>query len=110
MNDRPRVLVKEKIADYVDPPRVMPLVGPVQLHHAHYKCTVYYTELVRVGWPVPHTLEDEDAGALAAAHHRYQEILQVPRKHLPEDLRNDLAESFPGLLPSTLQTLKESAL
>ena len=34
------VIVKEKIADYVDPPRVIPLIGPAQLHHAHYKCTV----------------------------------------------------------------------
>jgi len=53
-------IVKEKIADYLDPPRVVPLIGPVQLHHAHYKCTVYYTEITRVGWPKPHTLIDED--------------------------------------------------
>ena len=31
-------IVKYKIADYVDPPRVYPLVGPAQQHHAHYKC------------------------------------------------------------------------
>ena len=65
-------IVKEKIADYLDPPRVMPLVGPVQLHHAHYKCTVYYTETVRVGWPVPHTLVDEDA----------QEVIYIDHNHL----------------------------
>jgi hypothetical protein len=65
-------IVKEKIADYVDPPRVMPLVGPVQLHHAHYKCTVFYTETVRVGWPVPHTLVDEDA----------QEVIYIDHNHL----------------------------
>jgi hypothetical protein len=64
-------IVKEKIADYVDPPRVMPLVGPVQLHHAHYKCTVYYTEIVRVGWPVPHTLEDEDAAEVIYIDHNH---------------------------------------
>jgi len=28
-------IVKEKIADYIDPPRVYPLIGPAQLHHAH---------------------------------------------------------------------------
>jgi hypothetical protein len=64
-------IVKEKIADYVDPPRVVPLLGPVQLHHAHYKCTVYYTEIVRVGWPVPHTLVDEDS----------QEVLYIDHNH-----------------------------
>jgi len=53
-------IVKEKIADYVDQPRVMPLVGPVQLHHAHYKCTVYFTERKSIGWPIPHTINDED--------------------------------------------------
>lgn len=65
-------IVKEKIADYVDPPRVMPLVGPVQLHHAHYKCTVYFTEIKRVGWPFPHTLVNRDA----------QEVIYIDHNHL----------------------------
>lgn len=64
-------IVKEQIADYVDPPRVVPLLGPVQLHHAHYKCTIYYTEVTRVGWPVPHTLVDEDA----------QEVIYIDHNH-----------------------------
>jgi hypothetical protein len=53
-------ILKEKIADYVDPPRNYPIVGPAQLHHAHYKCTIYYSEITRVGWPVPYTTVDED--------------------------------------------------
>lgn len=53
-------IVTELIADYLDPPRFYPLVGPAQLHHAHYKCTVYFTETTRVGWPVPYTTVDED--------------------------------------------------
>jgi hypothetical protein len=64
-------IVKEKIADYVDPPRVVPLLGPVQLHHCHYKCTIYYTEVTRVGWPVPHTLVDEDS----------QEVIYIDHNH-----------------------------
>jgi hypothetical protein len=64
-------IVKDKIADYVDPPRVVPLIGPVQLHHAHYKCTIYYTEVTRVGWPVPHTLVDEDS----------QEVVYIDHNH-----------------------------
>ncbi|MCL2006021.1 MAG: hypothetical protein FWG73_07625 [Planctomycetaceae bacterium] len=52
-------ITKELIADYVDPPRVVPLVGPVQLHHAHYKCTVYFEEITQVGWPVPHQVKTE---------------------------------------------------
>ena len=54
-------IVKYKIADYVDPPRVYPLVGPAQQHHAHYKCTIYYEDVRRIGWPVPHTLRDEES-------------------------------------------------
>ncbi len=65
-------ITKEKIADYVDPPRVYPLLGPAQLHHAHYKCTVYYSERTRVGWPVPHTLENQDA----------QEVIYIDHNHL----------------------------
>ena len=43
------------MADYIDPPRIIPLVGPAQFHHAHYKCIVYFTEVTHVGWPVPYT-------------------------------------------------------
>lgn len=65
-------IVKYKIADYVDPPRVMPQVGPVQLHHAHYLCKVYFSERTIVGWPVPYTVENEDA----------QEVVYVDHDHL----------------------------
>ena len=61
----------EPIADYIDPPRVVPLLGPVQLHHAHYKCTVYFTETTRVGWPCPYTTVNEDA----------QEVLYIDHNH-----------------------------
>ena len=64
-------IIKEKIADYVDPPRVYPLIGPAQLHHAHYKCTIYYTEITHVGWPIPHTITNDDA----------QEVIYVDHNH-----------------------------
>ena len=65
-------IVKEKIADYVDPPRVYPTIGPAQLHHAHYKCTIYFTEVTRIGWPIPHTKRDEDA----------QEVVYIDHNHM----------------------------
>lgn len=65
-------IVKEKIADYIDPPRHYPVVGPAQQHHAHYKCTVYYEDVRRIGWPVPHTLRDEDT----------REVLYIDHNHL----------------------------
>ncbi|MCA9198345.1 MAG: hypothetical protein KDA87_12435 [Planctomycetales bacterium] len=63
---------KDLIADYVDPVRVYPLIGPAQLHHAHYKCTVTFSETKRIGWPVPHTLEDQEV----------VEVLYIDHNHL----------------------------
>jgi hypothetical protein len=65
-------IVVEPIADYIDPPRVFPLVGPAQLHHAQYKCIVYFTEVTRVGWPIPYTTTDEDC----------QEVIYIDHDHL----------------------------
>jgi hypothetical protein len=65
----------EPIADYVDPPRFYPLIGWAQLHHAHYKCTIYYTEVTRVGWPIPHTLVDEDAAEVIYIDHNHFHIV-----------------------------------
>jgi len=64
-------ITKEKIADYVDPPRFVPMIGPAQLHHAHYKCTIYYDETTWVGWPIPYSYRDEDA----------QEVLYIDHNH-----------------------------
>lgn len=64
-------MVIEPIADYVDPPRVYPLIGPAQLHHAQYKCTVFYSETTRVGWPIPYTTVDEDT----------REVLYIDHNH-----------------------------
>lgn len=65
-------IVKTLVADYVDPPRFFPLVGWAQHHHAQYKCTVYYTGINRVGWPIPYTTTDEDA----------QEVIYIDHNHL----------------------------
>ncbi len=65
-------IVVEPISDYIDPPRVYPLIGPAQLHHAHYKCIIYFSEKTRVGWPIPHTIHNEDA----------QEVIYIDHNHL----------------------------
>ena len=46
-------VVTELLVDKIDPPRFFPLVGPAQLHHCHWKCTVYYTETLESGYPFP---------------------------------------------------------
>jgi hypothetical protein len=46
-------VVKERIKDEIDPPRFFPPVGPAQLHHCHWKCTIFYTETIESGYPFP---------------------------------------------------------
>jgi hypothetical protein len=46
-------IVNELIVDKIDPPRFFPLVGPAQLHHCHWKCTIYYTETFESAYPFP---------------------------------------------------------
>jgi Bacterial type II and III secretion system protein len=43
----------EKIADRIDAPVFVPLVGPAQVHHGHWKCYVYFTQTIEVAYPVP---------------------------------------------------------
>ena len=70
-------IVKEKIADYVDEPRHYPLVGPAQHHHAHYKCTIHFTEVTRVGWPVPYTTTDESTEVIYIDHNHLHMVGNV---------------------------------
>ena len=47
-------------------------------------------------------LEDEEAGALAAAHRRYADIMQRPRNELPDDVKRVIELNIPGILPATI--------
>jgi hypothetical protein len=60
-----------RLVDQVDPPRFYPLVGPAQLHHCHYKCTVFYTETVSSDWPIPFQVK-----------RRRSEVVYIDRDHL----------------------------
>lgn len=46
-------IVPERLVDKIDPPRFFPLIGPAQLHHCHWKCTIYYKETVTSNQPFP---------------------------------------------------------
>lgn len=78
-------MVIEPISDYVDPPRVYPMIGPAQLHHAHYKCTVYFTEVTRVGWPVPYTTTDEDSREVIYIDHNHLHMVGTCDPNAPPD-------------------------
>lgn len=46
-------VVNERLVDKVDPVRFFPLVGPAQLHHCHWKSTIYFNETIESGYPFP---------------------------------------------------------
>jgi hypothetical protein len=64
-------IVSEKLVDKIDPPRFFPLVGPAQLHHCHWKCTIYYTEIVQSSEPFP----------VKVKRHRV-EVVYIDKDHL----------------------------
>lgn len=86
-------VVVEKLVDHIDPPRFFPLIGPAQLHHCHYKCTVYYTETVQSSYPFPFKCT-----------RRRSQVVYIDRDHLhlvactPEAqmaITHDLSSSHP---------------
>src|SRR5262249_5997522 len=62
---------REKLVDHIDPPRCFPLIGPAQLHHCHWKCTVYYTETVESCYPFPFRTK-----------RRRSEVVYIDKDHL----------------------------
>jgi RNA polymerase sigma factor (sigma-70 family) len=52
-------IVKTKILDRLDPPRVYPTVGTARLRRQHWECTVYYTETVQGDYPFPVKLKKQ---------------------------------------------------
>ncbi|MBI2807538.1 MAG: hypothetical protein HYX68_21365 [Planctomycetes bacterium] len=61
----------EKLVDKVDPPRFFPLIGPAQLHHCHWKCTVYFNETLESSYPFPFRLK-----------RRRAEVVYIDKDHL----------------------------
>ena len=56
---------------------------------------------------VRYPLEDNEGGALLAAHRRYHEIMALPRNPLPEEIRQEILASVPGVLDKTLASETE---
>lgn len=47
---------RELLRQYIDPERVIPLIGPCVLHHADYRCNITYWEATTINTPTPYTL------------------------------------------------------
>jgi hypothetical protein len=64
-------IVTEKLVDQIDPCTMYPLVGAAQLHHCHFKCTVYYRERIQSSYPFPFQLVEDRV-----------EVLYIDKDHL----------------------------
>ncbi|QVL30620.1 hypothetical protein KIH39_17390 [Telmatocola sphagniphila] len=69
----------ERIVDKIDPPRFFPLIGPAQLHHCHWKCTVYFTETIQSDYPFPVKLKK-----------RRVEVMYIDKDHLHQYVGPDV--------------------
>lgn len=84
----------ERIVDKIDPPRFFPLVGFAQLHHCHWKCTVYWTETVQSDYPFPVKFKK-----------RRVEVIYIDKDHLhlfvgPDvDTQRDVTREFTDYAP-----------
>ena len=79
-------IVKEKIADYVDPVRFLPTLGPAQLHHAHYVCTIYFSVWEDVSFPIPHKIEKEEKRVVYIDHAHFHLVDDVGQKESNTEL------------------------
>ena len=64
-------IVYEKIVDSMDDCRFYPLVGPAQLHHCHYKVTVYFDKTRLSYYPFSWQVTEKDV-----------EVLYIDKDHL----------------------------
>ncbi len=71
-------IVTEPISDYVDPPRVFPLIGPAQIHHVKFKCIVYFTEVRGMRWPLSPTATEEECIEVLYIDHTHLHLVDSP--------------------------------
>ncbi len=74
-----------------------------EVMRSDHKTYVYHLPLpTREPVYVRYPLEDQEGGALLSAHKRYHEIMELPRRVLPSDVRKDIVSHVPGVLPQSL--------
>lgn len=72
-----------------------------------HKTFIYHLPLpTREKVYVRYPLEDEEGGALRAAHRCWRELQERPRKRLPAGLRDEIRKTVPGVLPAALEAEK----
>ncbi len=102
MDDAHISIAKRMLAEpQVDDSRRQAVVDMIrEVMESDHKTYVYHLPLPTVE-PVyvKYPLEDEQGGALMAAHKKYKEIMQRPGNNMPDDLQGDILTAFPNILP-----------
>jgi trimethylamine--corrinoid protein Co-methyltransferase len=49
---------------------------------------------------VHYPLENDEGGALYAAHLKYQQLMEHPRRKLDQEIRREIEDKIPGILPA----------
>ncbi len=98
-------IVKHALAepniDDSDKDRVLSLIDEVM--ESDHRTFIYHLPLpTRDPVYVRYPLEDDEHGALMAAHRRYKDIETRPGTPLPDNVRRELQAAIPGILPQTL--------
>ena len=88
----------------VTPERSRQLLETIrEVMQTDHKTYIYHLPLpTREKVYIRYPLEDEQGGALLAAHRRYLEIMDTPRKPLPKPTLDRISAEIPGILPQTL--------
>jgi len=69
-----------------------------------HKTYMYHLPLpTREAVYVRYPLEEQEGGALYAAHKKYHEIEKKPRNRLPDKVQEEILSKIPGVLPQTLE-------
>lgn len=71
-------VVVEKLVDSIDPCVFVPMVGPAQVHHCRYKCTVFWREQQYSDWPFPFGVKNDRV-----------EVIYIDKDHLHLCVGND---------------------
>ncbi len=61
----------ERLVDRIDPPRPFPLIGWAQVHHCHWRVTIYWDETIQSDYPVPYQFKK-----------RRTEVVYIDKDHL----------------------------
>lgn len=81
-------IVVEKIVDHIDECRFYPLVGPAQLHHCHFKVTVYFERRRFSGYPFSWWVTEPDCDVIFIDKDHLHICTSPEMEAIPESYRD----------------------